>query len=147
MHLQDEVGERAEFGVSGISLQWGPVLLINVLPGWWAGGNRHHSAFSSPERGALAHCCSRSPHRKVNSLLSCVSDFCQISVCAWSINILGMWLGFKTPNIKGHGMEWTCSLPPNDSLVVLCLVPFCPRKKVTQLCRDLEFMVKHSKQQ
>lgn len=46
--------------------------------------------------------------------------------------ISGTWPGFKTPNLKGPGKAWTHSPPPEESLTVLCLVSFCPRKAVTQ---------------
>ena len=64
------------------------------------------------ERGVHAGCCSGSPHRRANDLLSlsqASSDPCLHPVCVSCLPtssavllgfISGVWLGLKTPNFK-----------------------------------------------
>lgn len=59
--------------------------------------------------------------------------------------ISGTQLGLKTSHLKGPGMAQTHSPPPEESLVGLCLVLFCPRKAVGQPCSCLEFLATHGK--
>lgn len=122
------------------------------------GGEKMTSPYSLvPREGILHPFLSKKPLQKSRqSPVLCprlLSDPCPHPGCVRVIGMPGItvllcfisgMLRFQTPNLKGPGKVQTHFLPLNESLAALCLVPFCPRKAVTQLFMCLEFILKHN---
>lgn len=114
-------------------------------------------ALSSLEKRVRACCCSRSPHRRANSLPSCVPGFPwtpAFTLCHPSAHLAAQcscvlsqvhWLGFKPPNFRGPDVSWTHAGSLGEGLTVLWLVLVCLRRAIAGTCRGMEFMEKHSK--